>query len=177
MKRWRWPLALVALALATWFGYAIWHAGDDVPPPSTQAQTDFGKGHAEGRRLKFPAWTMDYDKIETSTDGSVATLEHVRDGRYFKNGKPAMKLKADHVVINLVTNDFVATGQVDVKEIDGKHDRHFSSAEADYAGITQMLILNRPSTIFSDGTTLRVATATINFRSGDVQLGRIVGVR
>jgi hypothetical protein len=170
-------IAVVAVGLGGWLTYAVIHAGDDIPPPPPQAQTQLEAGRAEGRRLKFKAWTLDYDAISTSPDGTVATLDGVHDGRFFKNGTPTMKMTAKHVVVNLTSNDFFASGTIDISDIGGTHHRHFLSDAATYAGTGEILTLPQFATIKSDGATLRVANATVNFRTGDVTLGRIVGVR
>ncbi|GAC1413408.1 MAG: hypothetical protein NVSMB64_23680 [Candidatus Velthaea sp.] len=170
-------LIVVALAIVGWFAYEIYRAGGDMPPTSTNTSTLLKAGHAEGRRLTLPSWSLDYDKITTSNDNSLATLENVHDGRYYKNGKPFMKMKAAHVVVNTITNDFTVTGPIELVEIDGKHDRRFTSDAAIYTGFVQTLTLNRPATIVSDGATLRVKTATFNFKSGDIRLGPFVGTK
>ncbi|GAC1424377.1 MAG: hypothetical protein NVSMB5_18370 [Candidatus Velthaea sp.] len=170
-------LIVTALAVAGWFGFEIYKAGGDPPPVSTNTSTQLKAGHAEGRRLTLPSWSLDYDKITTSGDNGVATLENVHDGQYFKDGKPFMKMKAAHVVVNTATNDFTVKGPMELFEIDGKHNRRFVSDAATYTGYAQTLTLNQPSTIESDGATLNVKTATFNFKTGDIKLGPIVGLK
>lgn len=166
---------LVIGAFLVWFVVELVRAGGDVPPPPNAPQTTMKSGHAEGRRLKLPAWSLDYDAITTSADGTTATLDHVRDGEYFKSGKPFAKMQADHVVVNLVSNDFTATGPIALTENDGVHARRFVSDLAVYSGLGQILTLGHPTTITSDRAVIHVARATINFKSGETTLGGLVG--
>lgn len=175
MRSWRTLAVAAALAFAAWVVVGIYRAGGDIPPPTGTPQTTLNVGHAEGRRLQKPSWSLDYDSIRTSPDNTTATLENVHDGELYKNGKPFMKLHAKHVVVNTISNDFTATGPVELVENDGRHRRRFVSDSAIYQGIQQTLVLNHPARIESDGAVLDVATATINFRSGDTKLGRITG--
>jgi len=175
-------LAIVAIVFAitgaSWLAYQITIAGSDVPPPPPgppNAPVLHG-GHAEGQRLEKRSWSLDYQSIVTSQDGTVATLTGVRNGEIFRKGKPYMKVRANYVIVNVVTNDFNATGPVTIQENDGKHRRRFVSDEAAYSGYAQTLTLNHPAKIESDGVHLDVQSAQVNFRTGDLKLGRIVGV-
>lgn len=168
-------LILGVSAFVVWFGIEIFRAGGDPPPPPSTPQTTMKSGHAEGRRLKLPSWSLDYDSITTSVDGTTATLEHVRDGEYFKKGKPFARMTADHVVVNLITNDFTATGPIQLTENDGLHARRFTTDAAVYSGIGEVLTLSHPTTIVSDKATVHVTKATINFKTGETTFDGLVG--
>jgi hypothetical protein len=170
-------LAVVAVAVGTWVGLGIYHAGGDVPPPPTTPQTKLSSGHAEGRRIDGkPSWSLDYDRIIASPDTTVATLENVRHGEIYKHGKPFMRMIAKHVVVNTLSNDFVVTGPMELTQNDGKHQRHLTSDAANYSGVMQTLTLNHPAKISSDGANVTVANATVNFRSGEMHFGPLVGL-
>src|SRR5664279_2589093 len=169
-------IVLAVLGLLIWVGVGIYRAGGDVPPPSTAQETKLTSGHAEGRRIDGkPSWSLDYDRIVASADTTIATLYNVRHGIIYKRGKPFMKIVAQQVVVNTLSNDFVVTGPMQLTEIDGLHDRRLTSDAANYSGAMQTLILSHPSKISSDGARVTVATATVNFRSGDMSLGPLVG--
>jgi len=169
-------IAAVVLGLLIWVGIGIYRAGGDVPPPATAPETKLTSGHAEGRRIDGkPSWSLDYDRIVASADTTIATLYNVRHGTIYKRGKPFMNLVAKQVVVNTLSNDFVVTGPMKLTEIDGQHDRHLTSDAANYSGALQTLILRHTSIISSDGARVTVATATVNFRSGDLNLGPLVG--
>jgi hypothetical protein len=169
-------IVVVVLGFLTWVGVGIYRAGGDVPPPSTSQETKLTSGHAEGRRIDGkPSWSLDYDRIVASADTTIATLYNVRHGTIYKRGKPFMRMVAKQVVVNTLSNDFVVTGPMQLTEIDGQHDRRLTSDAANYSGALQTLILSHPSKIDSDGARATVATATVNFRSGDMTLGTLVG--
>jgi hypothetical protein len=170
-------IALVVLAVLTWVGVGIYRAGGDVPPPPLMPETKLTSGHAEGRRVNGQAsWSLDYDHVTASPDTTVATLENVRHGELYKGGKPFMRMIARHVVVNTLSNDFVVTGPLELIENDGKHNRHLTSDAASYSGALQTLTLTHPSKISSDGARVKVATATVNFKSGDMSFGPLVGL-
>lgn len=173
----RCAIGIAVLAFVGWVVLGIYHAGGDVPPPIGNPDTKLTAGHAEGRRVGGkPSWSLDYDRLTSSGDSSVATLENVRHGLLYRRGKPYMEMTAKHVVINTLSNDFIVTGPLELTQNDGGHRRRLTSDAANYSGALQTLTLPRPATITSDGTTLRVKTVTINFRSGDMALGPIIGL-
>jgi len=175
---WRTPAALAVLAVLAWVGYEIGRAGDDIAPPPMQGATRLINGEMHGKRFDQRAWSLDYDTITFSPDGSTATIAHVRDGRIHRPGKPDVLLKADGVTFNTITNDVTITGPLEVKEpMDDGTVRTFSSVGAHYVGVTRTLELQHPATITGSGASVTVASADVNFRTGDVTLGRVLGTK
>jgi Lipopolysaccharide-assembly, LptC-related len=169
--------ALMVLGLLIWAGVGIYRAGGDVPPPASAPETKLTAGHAEGRKIDgLPSWSLDYDRVVASADTTIATLYNVRHGQIYKHGKPFMKMVAKQVVVNTLSNDFVVTGPMELIENDGRHDRRLTSDAANYSGALQTLILSHPSKINSDGARVTVATATVNFKSGDMSFGPLIGL-
>jgi Lipopolysaccharide-assembly, LptC-related len=170
-------VAVAVVALLTWVGIGIFRAGGDVPPPPGMPETTLTAGHAEGRRVDGkPSWSFDYDRVTATPDTTLATLENVRQGELYKNGRPFMRMVAKHVVVNTLSNDFVVTGPLELSQNDGKHKRHLTSDAANYSGALQTLTLTHPAKISSDGARVTVATATVNFRSGDMSFGPLIGL-
>ena len=174
LTRLRVPLALVAALALGWIIYQTIHAGDEIPPPPAQTQTKLTGGSANDKRIDGKSWSLDYDTATLSPDGSVATIERVHDGVILRNGKPYMHMTADHVTANLGINDFTVTGKVNFTEVGGEH-RQLATDGAHYAGTSHILTLDHPTTIREGFVTLHVATASIDFTSGDMKLGRITG--
>jgi hypothetical protein len=161
-----------------WILYELYRAGGDIPvPPKIPVQTQIYHGVAEGNKLHLRSWSLDYDSITIGPDGITNTLENVRDGKYYKNGKPYAAMKAKHLVVNSVSNDFVEKGPIEVTEIDGKHKVTFTSDAAIYQGATQTLMLNNPTTILYDNKTVHVDSATFNFKTRDIKTGHLTGVQ
>ncbi len=173
----RFGIAALALAFAAWVGLGVYRAGGDVPPPESHPETKLSLGHAEGRRVDGkPSWSLDYDRLTASADTTIATLENVHHGELYRRGKPYMAIRAQHVVVNTISNDFIVTGPLELVENDGEHKRRLTSDAANYSGVLQTLTLTHPADISSDGAKVKVATATVNFRSGDMTLGPIIGL-
>jgi hypothetical protein len=169
-------ILLEVLGFLAFVAFGIYQAGGDVPPPNTTPETKLTAGHAEGRRVDGqPSWSLDYERVIASSDSTIATLYNVRHGQLYKHGKPYMKMVAKQVVVNTLSNDFVVTGPLELTEDDGKHQRRLTSDAANYSGALQTLILSHPAKISSDGARVTVASATVNFRSGDMNFGPLVG--
>jgi hypothetical protein len=175
---WRTPVALVTLAFLAWVGYEIGRAGSDMTPPPVQGVTRLINGAMHGKRFDQRSWSLDYDTITFSPDGTQATIAHVRDGRIHRPGKPDVLLKATDVTFNTVTQDITVGGPIDVQEpLAGGGTRTFASVGARYVGVTHTLQLDHPATITGEGATLKVAKLDVNFRTGDVTMGRVVGTK
>lgn len=175
---WRAPAAVVVLALLAWVGYEIGRAGNDVVVPRSAANDMIVGGAIHGKRIDQRAWSLDFDTASVSPDGSSATIAHVREGRIRRPGKPDVRMTADGVQVNRISNDFTVTGPVTFEEPqkDGKI-RRFTTVGAHYSGGTRILQLDHSATI-TDGTTKATfANATVNFRTGDVTVGRLEGTK
>ena len=166
--------ALVALAALAWIGYETMHAGVDIPPPNAGQVTRLTGGSASDKRLDGKSWSLDYQSATMSQDGSVAEIEGIRDGVIRRDGKPYMRVRAQHVSVNLAINDFTVTGPVTFTEIGGQG-RTLVTDGAHYVGATHTLDLPHRTTIRSGALHLIVAHATVNFATGATTLGRIVG--
>ena len=174
LTQWRVPLAIVMLLGLGWVVYQTIHAGDEIPPPPAQTQTRLTGGSANDRRIDGKSWSLDYDTATLSPDGSLATIEHVHDGVILREGKPYMHMTAQHVSANLVTNAFDVTGTVTFTEVGGQH-RKLNTNGARYSGADHVLHLDNPTTIHDGPVTFHVATASMNFLTGDTRLGKIEG--
>ena len=178
MKWWRIAAAAVALAFLAWVGVEIGRAGGDVQVGRVPLPDVMSHGKVSGKRIDGRAWSLDYDTVTMSPDGSQATIAHVRDGRLHRTGKPDVLIKADGVTVNTITNDLNVAGPVEVNEtIAPGRQRTFKTVGARYVGATRVMELDHTATITDAGTTVVVASATVDFRTGDVKLGRIEGIK
>jgi lipopolysaccharide export system protein LptC len=175
---WRWPVALVTFAFLAWFGFEIGRAGDDVTVPRVTQPSTLIDCHASGKRISGSAWSIDCDTAVMSADGSQVHTNHVRDGRIHRKGKPDIRMHADDVTVNTASNDLFVNGPVSFEEDEGGgRMRTFKTVGARYYGGTRVLTIDHPTTITDDGATVTVASMSIDFRTDDAQLGRIVGDR
>ncbi|HEV8022635.1 MAG TPA: LPS export ABC transporter periplasmic protein LptC [Candidatus Lustribacter sp.] len=166
--------ALVAAAVLAWITWQTIHAGTDIPSQRSTSQTQLTGGSANDKRLDGKSWSLDYDSASVSPDGSLAEIENVHDGVILRDGRPYMRMMAKHVSANLAVNDFVVTGPVSFTEIGGQH-RELFTDEAHYSGNTHTLFLDHPTTIHAAAMSFRVASAVVNFTTGETKLGRITG--
>ena len=175
---WRVVVAVAALAVLAWVGFEIGRAGSDIPVPRGNANSTLLNGSVSGRRIDGHSWSLDYDTVTMSADGTQATIAHVKDGRLHRAGKPDVQMKATGVTVNTITNDIVVVGPVSFRDDLGHgRIRTFKTVGARYTGATRVLVLDHPSTITDAGTTIEVATLTVDFRTGDATMGRIEATR
>ncbi len=175
---WRVTLSVVALAFLAWVGFEIGQAGNDVQFARSAGPDTLTNGSVQGKRIDRKAWSLDYDTLTMSPDGSLLTIAHVRDGRIHRAGKPDVLMRADGVTVNTATNDLTVTGPVSFTEDEGGgRMRTFKSVGAVYNGSTRILDIDHPSTITDSGATVTVAKMTVNFRTGDSSFGRIEGMK
>ncbi|MBV9439976.1 MAG: LPS export ABC transporter periplasmic protein LptC [Candidatus Eremiobacteraeota bacterium] len=173
---WRVPAAIAVFALLAWIGYEIGRAGADLPTQRIQQPSTMEHGRLSGKRIDGRSWSLDYDTVSLSPDGTIATIAHVRDGRIHRAGKSDVRLQADDVTVNTVTNDLQIRGPVTFTDpISPTRTRTFTTRGAQYTGTTRTLVLAHPAKITEGGATVTVANATVNFLSGDAKLGPIEG--
>jgi hypothetical protein len=175
---WRPFVVIAVLAFLAWIGYEIGRAGNDVTVPRMAANDVLLGGTIHGKRIDRRAWSLDFDTATMSPDGTTAQIAHVRDGRIHRPGKPDVTMTADGVVVNRVSNDFTVTGPVTFVEPEpGGRVRRFTTVGARYVGATRELQLDHAATITEGTTKATFANAKVNFRTGDVVVGRMEGTR
>jgi hypothetical protein len=175
---WRIPLVLAVLALLAWVGYEVARAGGEIAVQRMPAPDTMKHGHVQGRRIDGRSWSLDYDTVSMSPDMTTATIAHVRDGRLHRAGKSDVLMQADGVTVNTSTNDVTVTGPVTFTEQQAPgRTRTFKTVGAHYTGATRELVLDHTATITEAGTTIVVSRATVNFRTGEMSLGRIEGMK
>ncbi|GAC1658520.1 MAG: hypothetical protein NVS4B13_01650 [Candidatus Elarobacter sp.] len=175
---WRLPVALAMLALLAWVGFEIGRAGGDIQVARLAAPNTLVNGRVQGKRIDGRAWSLDYDTVTMSPDGSQATIAHVRDGRIHRAKKPDVLMKADSVTVNTITNDLTIAGPMTFSEQEGPgRTRTFRTTGARYTGGTKEMTLDHTATITEGDATVVVTKAVVNFRTGQVTLGRIEGTK
>jgi lipopolysaccharide export system protein LptC len=175
---WRVPAALGVAALLAWVGFEIGRAGGDIHVAPIAAPNTLVNGRVEGKRIDGRAWSLDYDTVTMSPDGSQASIAHVRDGRLHRAGKPDVLMKADGVTVNTITNDLLVTGPVTFTEDEGPgRKRTFETKGAHYNGGTHELQLDHTATITEGTAKIVVGKVSANFRTGEITLGPIVGTK
>ena len=169
VKRW---VTIASVLFAGWVVVQVYIAGkEEVPPPQTAAPVTFGRGSARGERVNGHSWSIDYDKVSTSPDETFVTAEGVRDGIIYKAGKPYLRIRAQHMTVNMVTHDFVATGPVHIESVGHKNFHAFDTTSAVWTEATQRLDLSKPIVVTSPGTSLHVQQLSLDIRTGALHVG------
>ena len=173
VRRW---LIGVALGLFAYGVLRVYLAGfDALPPPQNSVPVVVGHGIARGERLTSHSWSIDYDKITTSEDQTFVTVDGVRNGIVYKNGKPYLKIRAAHVSVNMVTHDFTATGPIHIESLNKQKPRSFDTNSATWTDASQQLELSSPIVVTSPGTSLHVQRLSLDVRTGRLHLEHIDG--
>ena len=172
---WRTFAWVCAIALVSVLGEGLLLSGRDIPPPPASAPAILAKGQISAHRWKTRSWSLEYDRAQMSPDGSYAQVDGIHNGVLYRDGKPYLSLSAQHVSANTVSDDFTATGRVHIAQLSGSETRTFDTDLITWTNVTKTLMLAHPSIIKSGKGTLTVDSATINFSSGAVHLGRIRG--
>jgi lipopolysaccharide export system protein LptC len=175
---WRVPVVIAVLALLAWVGYEIGRAGNDIVVQKGAGPNTFIHGSVHGKRIDGRSWSLDYDTVTMSPDGSFVRIPHVRDGRLHRDGKPDVLMTADDVTANTATNDIQVAGDVRFTEQEGPgRTRTFDTKGAHYNGLAHELTLDHTVTIAEGNATVVVANASVNFRTGAVSLGPLKGTK
>jgi hypothetical protein len=86
----------------------------DAPADLGQPQITMSNVKGQGERGNELGWRFVADSSQTSTDGMVTTYHHVRNGVYYLKGKPAYKITADQVTVDLRSMNYTGAGSVHV---------------------------------------------------------------
>lgn len=167
-KRWIVTASLLFVAFAI---FQVYLAGrDEIPPPQSAAPVVLSSGIARGERVTTHSWSIDYQKITTSADQTFITVDGVRDGLIYKKGKPYLRVRANHVNVNMLSHDFVASGPVHVESVSHKNFHAFDTTSAIWSEAAQRLDLSAPIVITSPGTTLHVQKLSLDVRTGALHI-------
>jgi hypothetical protein len=175
--RWRTIGWLAALAFLALVAYEVFAASKDVPPPPPgQQPVILKRGHVTGNRISSKSWSFDYERVQTSPDGSVATIDGVKRGVLYKHGKPYLTLAAQHVTVNTQTFDFTATGQVHIEDARASTERRsFDTDLVQWVNATKMLTLPHTSLIRTGDQVLKVDSITVDFNKTEIRTGPVHG--
>lgn len=180
MTRVDWKVVgIVAGALVmAWLIIGFFLAGREPAPPSPGSQPiTLKNGRVTGNRISTRSWTFDYEHAQMSPDGTLATVDGVKNGVLYKKGKPYLSIAAQHVQLNTQTFDFTATGDVHLQQLHAKDGvkRSFDTDLVQWTNGAKILSLPHQSLFHTGDQLLRVATITVNFNTNDIHMGKIEG--
>lgn len=119
--RWK-PVLILFGLLAVGFVRVVWlEPGPQPPAPTPQVPVQL---RAEKTRLVIrhkgsPQVDLHARLVEVTPDQQRATLQDVQRATVFREGREFLRVRADRIVLNRRTNNFVATGGVEVTSPEG----------------------------------------------------------
>jgi lipopolysaccharide export system protein LptA len=169
--------AAAVILVAAYLGVGIYRAGlNELPPPSSSAQVTFYHGTANGERVESKSWSADYDTIVANQDQTIFQAQNVRHGVIYRKGKPYLRVRAQHMTVNMVSHDFAADGPVHVETVDAHPRRAFDTNSAVWNEAQQTLTLSGPLRISTGAPyPLRADRLTVNVGSGKLELIHVSG--
>ncbi|MDP9025380.1 MAG: hypothetical protein M3N13_08410 [Candidatus Eremiobacteraeota bacterium] len=173
---WKHIAWIAGTAFAVWVIVEIVLAGRGIPMiPSASQSIDLTGGHVRGNRISTKSWNFDYKHAVLSPDGTVGTVDGVRNGVVFRKGKPYLKIAAEHISVNTATLDFTAVGKVHVERINDKQKRSFDTDLVMWTNNAKNLRMDHPSYLHSGDQTLKLESMLINFDTEQIHFGKIDG--
>jgi len=174
MKR---AIALIAFVFIAWVGYQIYAAGRDETAPPAPQPIVMHKGNAHGERLSTPSWSIEYDNVVGNPDQTLLNLQGVRNGVFYRNGKPYLHLHAQQITVNTVTHDFSALGPFHVETVDHTHFRTLDTTQASWDQASKRLFLPKKTTIGTSASAqpLVADNITVYMEKGDIHMEHVRG--
>lgn len=173
---WKHAAWILGVAFTVWVIVEIVLAGRGTPPmPTTSQSIDLRGGHVTGNRITTKSWTFDYAHAQLSPDGTVGTVDGVRNGIVFRKGKPYLRIAAEHISINTQTLDFTAIGKVHVERIGDPEARSFDTDLVSWTNTAKLLRMDHPSYLHTGDRTLKLENISIDFGTESIRLGKIEG--
>lgn len=113
--RWLWAPAALGLAAAGYL-WAAHGARTEAPAsqPSPPVRLEARQARVVVRHEGKPQVDLEAQRVEVSPDLMSATLEDVRRAVVFREGQEFLYVRARRIVLNRQTQNFVATGGVEV---------------------------------------------------------------
>lgn len=176
-KRNNWRLFWIVAGFA-FFGLlaeGVILSGRDLPPPPGTEPIVLGPGGVTAHKMSTKSWSLYYDHAQTSPDGSLAEIDGIHNGVFYRKGKPYITISAKHVSVNTLSDDFTATGDVHITQAKGGLPRSFDTDLIVWNNATKLLTLTHPILIKTGDASLTVQNMTFNVQTGDLHIGKIGG--
>lgn len=125
---------------------------------------------SEGQNGKS-GWHFEASKSEVSPDGFTTTYHDVQNATFFREGRPAYRLKAGIVTVDSRNQNYSATGGVHVWSTDQALPDDLQTDDAYWNQAGEMLTCPGPTSFLYRGTTMHTTHMTVNLQTGASQLG------
>lgn len=175
LREWKTFWVALGVAIFAILTEGVVLSGRDLPPPPGAEPVILGKGGVTAHKMSTKSWQLFYDHAQTSPDGSIAEIDGIHDGIFYRNGKPYVTISAQHVSVNTLSDDFTATGKVHVTQVKPGTTRSFDTDLIVWTNASKELTLNHPSLVTTGDAKMTVQNATFNVQTGEIHLGKIGG--
>jgi hypothetical protein len=172
----RMPGVWIGAGTTAFFGVIAYLLISALLTPDAQTgggQTQLQMSHVlgQGQRGTQLGWRFNADSSDISTDGLVTTYHHIRGGTYYVNGKPAYKITAGSVTLDMRTQNYTGYGGVHVWSIRPRDIQDLRTETVSWNNPLQLLTCPNTVHIRYKGYAMTTAHLTANFLTGNSSLG------
>jgi hypothetical protein len=172
-RRWQtWGFIAIAVFCAMLAYYFVSGMFASETAPSAGQQQMIMKGIVgQAQKGQDLTWRFFADSTNTSPDGMVTTYFQAT-ATYFLHGKPAYKLTAPKVQVDMRSQNYSADGGVHIWSIARAPSQDFKTDYAQWSQAGQSFSCPNAVRVSYDGVTLVTSRLSANLRTGETQFGK-----
>lgn len=173
LRSWRtWGVVAIVAFFAMLAYYFVSGMLAPQSPPNVGQQQMIMRGiTGQARKGRDLAWRFSADSTATSPDGMVTTYYRAK-ATYYLHGKPAYRLIAPQVQVDVRSQDYSASGGVHVWSIKTPSQQDFKTDYITWNQAAQTLTCPGPVHMTYNGVTMITSRLSANLRTGDTQFGK-----
>lgn len=164
-------MAIIAFSALVIYYLASALLTPDQPNTSGQPQIVMHNIIGQGERGTQLGWKFAAKSSDLSTDGLVTNYHHVTGGTYYLHGKPAYKITADEVTLDMRTQNYTAFGGVHIWSVRPRDLEDLKTQTVLWNNPLQTLTCPGSVAVKYKGYELATAHLTANFLTGASSLG------
>jgi len=143
----------------------------DIQDNGGQTQLQMNHIVGQGEHGTQVGWRFQADRSDISPDGLVTTYHHVHGGTYYINGKPAFKITAGSLTLDMRTQNYTAFGGVHIWSVRANDLEDLKTATLSWNNPLQLLTCPGVVHLKYKGYGMTTAHLTANFLTGSSSLG------
>ncbi|MDQ6780078.1 MAG: hypothetical protein M3Z37_02850 [Candidatus Eremiobacteraeota bacterium] len=143
----------------------------DIHTSAGQSQLQMNHVVGQGEHGMQVGWRFQADRSEISPDGTVTTYHHVHGGTYYIDGKPAYKITAGSVTLDMRTQNYTGYDGVHIWSVRPHDISDLRTQTLSWNNPLQLLTCPGPVHVKYKGYAMTTAHLTANFLTGDSSLG------
>jgi hypothetical protein len=173
LRRWQtWGIIAVAAFLGMLAYYFVSGMSSPELPPTTAQQLLLMKGiTGQAQKGQDLTWRFSAKATNTSPDGMVTTY-YQATATYYLHGKPAYRLTAPQVHVDLRSQNYSASNGVHVWSVTKPKEEDFKTNYVQWSQTSQALNCPESVRLTYNGSTMVTSHLSVNLRSGETQFGQ-----